>query len=294
MGVTRHGLWLALAALAVAGCESGPAPTKPQVVATVYPLWEFSRQVAGARADAVALVPPGVEPHDWEPAPRDVSLTRRASVFVHSGTGLDAWSQKLLTGGAAPRVVVDASRGLDLIRSGGVIDPHVWLDPRLALAQVEAIEAGLVQADPSGREIYSANARAYASRLDALDRAFRAGLEDCARRDLVTAHAAFAYLARRYRLTEWPAMGLTPEAEPSPADLAALVRRARGLKVTHVFYEPLVSPRIAETLGREIGARPLPLDPVEGLTRQDSEAGLGYVELMQANLTNLRTALDCR
>jgi len=154
MGVTRHGLSLALATLAVAGCESGGPPTKPQVVATVYPLWEFSRQVAGARADAVALVPPGVEPHDWEPSPRDVSLTRRASVLVHSGTGLDAWSQKLLTGGAGPRVVVDASRGLDLIRSGGVVDPHAWLDPRLARAQVEAIETGLARFVEWYRDFY--------------------------------------------------------------------------------------------------------------------------------------------
>jgi zinc transport system substrate-binding protein len=291
--VTRRLLSLALAALA-AGCGSGAAPAKTQVVATVYPLWEFSRQVAGTRADAVALVPPGVEPHDWEPSARDVALVQRASVFVHSGTGLDAWSRKLLAGGASPSVVVDASRGLDLIRSGGFTDPHVWLDPVLARAQVQAIEAGLGRADPGGREAYAANARAYVARLDALDRAFSAGLEDCARRDVVTAHAAFGYLARRYRLTQLAVMGLSPEGEPNPADMAALVKRARRLKVTHIFFEPLGSPRIAETLGREIGAQPLTLDPVEGLRSSDREAGLGYIELMQANLANLRTALGCR
>ena len=284
---------LALALLA-AGCGASSAPGKPQVAATLYPLWEFSRQVAGARADAVALVPPGVEPHDWEPSPRDVALAQRASVFVHSGTGLDAWAQKLLAGAARPPVVVDASRGLDLIRSGGVVDPHAWLDPRLARAQVEAIEAGLAQADPAGRETYAANARAYAARLDALDRAFSDGLRGCARQEVVTAHAAFGYLARRYGLTEVPITGLRPEAEPNPADMAALVKRARGLGVTHVFFEPLVSPRIAETLGREIGARPLPLNPVEGLTPEDARADRGYIELMQANLANLRTALGCR
>jgi zinc transport system substrate-binding protein len=293
MGVTRHLLSLALATLA-AGCGSPSAPAKPQVVATVYPLWEFSRQVAGPRADVVALVPPGVEPHDWEPSPRDVALVQRASVFVHSGTGLDAWSQKLLAGDPSRTVVVDASRGLNLIRSGGVTDPHVWLDPTLARAQVEAIEAALARADPAGRETYAANARAYVARLDALDRAFRAGLHDCARREVVTAHAAFGYLARRYGLTQLAVMGLSPEGEPNAADLAALVKRARGLKVTHVFFEPLVSPRIAETLGREIGAQPLTLNPVEGLTRPESEAGLGYIEVMQANLANLRTALGCR
>jgi zinc transport system substrate-binding protein len=111
---------------------------------------------------------------------------------------------------------------------------------------------------------------------------------------VVTAHAAFGYLARRYQLTQLPMMGLSPEAEPNPADMAALVKRARGLKVTHIFYEPLVSARIAETLGREIGARPLPLNPVEGLTKQEAESGVGYIELMQANLANLRTALGCR
>jgi zinc transport system substrate-binding protein len=191
-------------------------------------------------------------------------------------------------------VVVDVSRGLDLIRSGGLTDPHVWLDPTLARAQVQAIEAALARADPAGRETYAANARAYVARLDALDRAFRAGLHDCARREVVTAHAAFGYLARRYKLTQLAVMGLSPEGEPNAADMAALVKRARELKVTHVFFEPLVSPRIAETLGREIGAQPLILNPVEGLTRQESEAGLGYIEVMQANLANLRTALGCR
>lgn len=290
----RRGVLVIAWALLAAGCGAGSAPGKPQVVATVYPLCEFSRQVAGTRADVVALVPPGVEPHDWEPSPRDVALAQRATVFVHSGTGLDAWAQKLLAGDPKRQVVVDVSRGLDLIRSDGVVDPHAWLDPRLARAQVEAIAAGLAQADPAGRETYATSARAYVARLDALDRAFSEGLRDCARRDMVTAHAAFGYLARRYGLTEVPVMGLRPEAEPSPSDMAALVKRARGLGVTHVFFEPLVSPRLAETLGREIGARPLPLDPVEGLSPEYARAGRGYIELMQANLANLRIALGCR
>ncbi|HUM15671.1 MAG TPA: zinc ABC transporter substrate-binding protein [Candidatus Nitrosotalea sp.] len=290
----RRALSLALALLAAAGCGPGARSPKPLVVATVYPLWEFARQVAGTRADAVPLVPPGVEPHDWEPSPRDISLVQRATVFVHSGTGLDGWSQKLLADGKSRSVVVDASRGLSLIRVGAATDPHVWLDPTLARAQVQAIEAGLARADPAGRDIYAANARAYIARLDALDQAFTAGLGDCARREVLASHAAFGYLARRYRLTELPMMGLSPEAEPNPADLAAIVKRARGLKVTHVFFEPLVSARLAETLAKEIGAQSLPLNPVEGVSKQEAEAGVGYIELMQANLANLRTALGCR
>jgi zinc transport system substrate-binding protein len=286
---------LALALLAAAGCGPAAPPAKPLVVATIYPLWEFSRQVAGDRAEVVSLVPPGVEPHDWEPSARDVSQVQRATVFVHTGTSLDAWAQKLLADAPGRRtVVVDAGRGLSLIVTGGATDPHVWLDPALARSQVQAIAAGLEQADPAGAAIYGENARAFVAKLDALDQAFAAGLADCARREIVTSHAAYAYLARRYRLTQVPVMGLAPEAEPSPADLAAIVKKARSLKVTHIFFEPLVSPRLAETLSREIGATPLLLNPVEGVSREEAAAGAGYLELMRANLTNLRTALGCR
>jgi zinc transport system substrate-binding protein len=288
-------LALALAAaLIVAGCQGAPAPGKAVVVATIYPLWDLARQVAGDRAEVVSLVPPGVEPHDWEPSARDVTVGQRATVFIHSGTGLDASATRLLAGLRGGTRVIDASIGLDLLRQGAGVDPHVWLDPTLARTQVQTIANGLAQADPAGGPVYLENAAAFVARLDALDQAFTAGLRDCARRELVTSHAAFAYLARRYSLTQVPIMGVAPEAEPSPADLAAIVQTARRLKVTHVFFEPLVSPRLAQTLAREIGATALPLDPIEGASREQAAAGTGYVELMQANLANLRVGLGCR
>ena len=293
--MTGRGLARALVLLALAGCAPAAPPAKPLVVATIYPLWEFSRLVAGDRAEVVSLVPAGVEPHDWEPAPRDVSQVRRAAVFVHSGTNLDGWAEKLLADLTGRRgVVVNARGGLSVLTVGGITDPHVWLDPTLARVQVQAIAGGLEQADPAGRAVYAENAKAFVARLDALDLDLAAGLADCARREVVTSHAAFAYLARRYRLTQVPVMGISPEAEPSPADLAAIVRTARRLKVTHVFYETLVSPRLAETVSREIGATPLPLNPIEGVSRAEAAAGTGYLELMRANLANLRTGLGCR
>jgi zinc transport system substrate-binding protein len=285
---------LALALLALGGCAPAAPPAKPLVVTTIYPLWEFARQVAGDRATVVSLVPTGVEPHDWEPAPRDVSQVRQAAVFVHTGTPLDGWAEKLLADLPGRRVLVNVRGGLGVLTVGGITDPHLWLDPTLARAQVLAIAGGLEQADPAGREVYAENAKAFVARLDALDLEFAAGLADCARREVVTSHAAFAYLARRYRLTQVSVMGISPEAEPSPADLAAIVRTARRLKVTHVFYETLVSPRLAETLSREIGATPLPLNPIEGVSPAEAAAGTGYLELMRANLANLRTALGCR
>lgn len=292
MRATSDGVVVA-ALLLLIGCQGPAAPTRPLVIVTVYPLGELARHVAGDRAEVVTLVPPGVEPHDWEPSPRDVSLVQRATVLVHSGTTLDAWVTRLLAGLPSRVTVIDTSRGLSLLPQGPGSDPHTWLDPTLARAQAQTIAAGLAQADPAGRAGYEERAAAFAARLDALDAAFAKGLATCARRELVTTHGAFGYLARRYRLTPVSIMGRAPDAEPSPADLAAVVQTARRLHVTHVFVEPLVSPRLAETVAREIGASTLPLDPIEGVSRERSGAGTGYVELMEANLASLRAGLGC-
>jgi zinc transport system substrate-binding protein len=170
----------------------------------------------------------------------------------------------------------------------------VWLDPVRAQAQVEAIRAGLDRMDPANAAAYAVAAEAYRAKLDALHAAFQAGLKHCARRDVVTTHAAFAYLTQRYGLTQVPIHGLAPEAEPSPAELADLVKVARQRKVKYVFFETLISSRLAETLAREVGAQTLVLNPIEGLTREEQAAGRGYLSLMEANLKNLRTALDCK
>ena len=281
------------ALLLLTACQDPPASGRPLAVVTVYPLGELARHVAGDRAEVVTLVPPGVEPHDWEPSPRDVSLVQRATVLVHTGTVLDAWVARLLASLPGRVRVIDTSAGLRLLPQGAGADPHTWLDPTLARAQARTIAAGLAEADPAGRAGYEERAAALGSRLDALDAAFAAGLATCARRDLVTTHGAFGYLARRYRLTQVSIMGRTPEAEPSPADLAAIVQTGRRLRVTHVFVEPLVSPRLAQTLAHEIGAATLPLDPIEGVSRERTAAGTGYLELMEANLASLRAGLGC-
>ena len=291
-------LGLLLCVLAVAGCQQSPAPGgKPLVVASFYPMYEFARQVAADRAQVISLVPPGVHGHDWEPTPQDVAQVRRARVFVYNGAGFEPWADKLIKEAAGPStVVVAASAGLTVARTGadGGMDPHVWLDPVLAQSEVEAIRTALERGDPAGKAAYAANAAAYGAKLTALDARFDAGLRDCARREVVVSHAAFGYLTRRYRLEQIAVMGLAPQSEPSPAALAAIVRTARQRKVTAIFLEPLVSPRLAETLAREVGVRLLMLNPIEGVTRQEATEGTGYLDLMARNLESLRTGLQCR
>ena len=295
---TAAGPWFLLAVLLAAGCQQTPAPDgKPLVVASFFPMYDFARQVAADRAQVISLVPPGVHGHDWEPSPQDVAQVRRARVFVYNGAGFEPWADKLIKEAAGPStVVVAASAGLTVARAGGDggLDPHVWLDPVLAKGEVEAIRAALERGDPGGKATYAANADAYGLKLTALDTRFDTGLRDCARRDVVVSHAAFGYLTRRYRLEQIAVMGLAPQAEPSPAALAAIVRTARERKVSAIFLEPLVSPRLAETLAREVGVRLLTLNPIEGVTKQEATEGAGYLELMTRNLESLREGLGCK
>jgi zinc transport system substrate-binding protein len=285
---------------------------KPLVVASFYPLYEFAKQVAGEHAEVISLIPAGIEPHDWEPAPQDIIRVQRAKLFIYNGAGLEPWVEKLLRDAKARgTAVVRATERVALLagdRPGHehaakpgapkgdthAVDPHVWLDPVRAQAQVEAIRAGLAKADPANAASYAANAQAYRTKLAALDMAFATGLKQCARRDFVTTHSAFSYLARRYGLTQIPIQGIEPEAEPNPADLAALVKLAKARKVRYVFFETLVSAKLAETLAREIGAQTLVLNPVEGLTKEEEAAGKGYLSVMDENLQNLRLGLECR
>lgn len=295
---TAAGPWFLLAVLLAAGCQQTPAPDgKPLVVASFFPMYDFARQVAADRAQVISLVPPGVHGHDWEPSPQDVAQVRRARVFVYNGAGFEPWADKLIKEAAGPStVVVAASAGLTVARAGGDggLDPHVWLDPILAKGEVEAIRAALERGDPGGKATYAANADAYGLKLTALDTRFDTGLRDCARRDVVVSHAAFGYLTRRYRLEQIAVMGLAPQAEPSPAALAAIVRTARERKVSAIFLEPLVSPRLAETLAREVGVRLLTLNPIEGVTKQEAVEAFGYLELMARNLESLREGLGCK
>ena len=173
-------------------------------------------------------------------------------------------------------------------RTGGEehgVDPHVWLDPVRYAAIAERIGEEL------GRR---PEAERFAATLRALDREFRRGLSRCARDEIVTSHAAFGYLAARYGLKQVAITGVSPEAEPTPRDLEDVVRQVRAVGATTVFFETLVSPRLAETVAREVGASTAVLDPLEGLTEKEIAAGEDYFSVMRENLAALRTALGCR
>ncbi|CAM3830710.1 metal ABC transporter substrate-binding protein [Cohnella lubricantis] len=290
--------------------------SKLQVVATFYPMYEFSRQVGGELADVTGLIPAGAEPHDWEPSAKDMALISEADVFVYNGL-VETWADKALASAANDkRVAVQASEGITLQEGvaeeeeedghdhgtaaegtsdeegGKVLDPHVWLDPVLAQKEVANIAAAFAKADPAHQDKYKANADAYIAKLQMLDQAYRDGLKTVKRHDFVTQHAAFGYLAKEYGLVQIPIAGLSPEQEPSPEQMAGVVQQAKERDIQTIFFETLVDPKIAETIAKEIGAKTDVLNPIEGLTEDDKQQGLDYIGIMENNLAALQKALN--
>jgi zinc transport system substrate-binding protein len=272
-----------LSAGLAAGCgnSSEGGDGREQVVASFYPLAFAAEEIGRREVDVVNLTPAGTEPHDLEVTPRDVEEVRSANLVLLLGHDFQPQLEEAAGDGGNVLRLLDTP-GLNRFSND---DPHVWLDPlRYALI------AGRIGSALDAPE----QAEKFAARLRALDREYRRGLAHCDRHEIVTSHEAFAYLAERYELRQIAITGLSPEAEPSPGDLANVVDQVRKTGATTIFFETLVSPRIAETVARETGAKTAALNPIEGLTPDESKRGENFFSVMRSNLASLRTALGCR
>lgn len=274
-----------LVAPAGTGCGGGAsgASGDTEVVAGFYPLAFAAQAVGGDDVEVTDLTPAGAEPHDLELSVRDVERIRSADVILYLGGGFQPALEDAVE--SAGVRAVDLLEGVELRDGDDGLDPHVWLDPLRFAAIAERVGAEL-GAEREGEEL--------AVRLRTLDREYELGLARCDRRELVTAHDAFGYLAERYGLEVVPIAGLSPEAEPSPRDLERVARLVRDRGVTTVFVEPLISPEVAETVAREADAETLVLDPLESLTPEELERGDDYFSVMRVNLEALREGLGCR
>lgn len=302
-------LFIGAYALTVPEKAVAPQAEKVSVTASFYPLAEFARQVGGAHVDVQALIPAGVEPHDFEPAPRQIATVYESDLFLVNGGGVDAWAVRLIPSVAEKGVktlemdtlVTDLLSPTEIEEEeeeegheAELFDEHFWLSPTLAKRQVEAIRDALAEIDPVHAEEYGKNAFAFTAELEALDQEYRADLTSCDIRVAVTSHAAFAYLARDYDFEQLPITGLSPDEEPSAGALAKVAGLAKERGVKYVFFEILVSPELAQTVAREIGAQTLVFNPLEGLTEEELARGETYLTVMRANLEHLRTAMLCR
>jgi len=261
---------------------------KLKVAASYYPLYDFAKQVAGDKADIQNLTPVGTEPHDYEPSPSILISAERSDVFIYNGGHMEPWAQKFLAD--YDHTAVKASQGISL-KAGQ--DPHFWLDPVLAQKIVDSIRDGLSKADPSNKAYYAQNAEDYNKKLATLDNAYRTGLASCQQHTVISSHEAFSYLADRYGFTVESIAGISPEEEPSISRLAMLSNLVKTSGIHYVFFESLVSPRLADTIAQETGAKTLVFDPIEGLSETDQKLGKNYIGIQYENLANLKKALAC-
>lgn len=317
--------------LAACGGTGGADGGKVSVVTSFYPVQFVTERVAGDNAEITNLTAPGGEPHDLELSPRQVADVQDADLVVYQSEFQTAVDEAVDQADRAKGTTVDSADGVTLIEEAdeehveeghsaeedhaheedhadeeghsdeeghdheghdhGGVDPHVWLDPKNLEPVTEHVRDALIEIDPDHADDYRANAEALLGDLATLDEDLTTGLADCKVRDIVTSHAAFAYLAQAYDLTQVPIAGIDPGTEPSAAQLAEISDLVKADGITTVFTETLVSPAVANTVAREAGVQTATLDPIEGLTEETSDED--YLSIMRTNLATLQKANDC-
>ncbi|MFE9191321.1 metal ABC transporter substrate-binding protein [Micromonospora sp. NPDC007208] len=297
-----------LALGAGAGCSTGGAagadPQRVDVVAAFYPLQFLAERIGGDAVRVTNLAKPGAEPHDLELNPSQVGEVSDAELIVYLKGFQPAVDDAVAQNGGdrafdvtSVQPLLDASAGGHdhegeeghAEESGGK-DPHVWLDPTRLAGIGDQLAQRLGKADPDHAADYTSRAAALRADLTTLDGEFKNGLATCQRREIVTSHAAFGYLADRYQLDQVGITGLSPDVEPSPQRLAHVIEEAKEHQATTIFFETLVSPKVAETIAGQVGAKTAVLDPIEGLAAGSNG---DYLSVMRTNLRTLQTALSC-
>ena len=270
-----------LASLSGCAADGGVSDDgRVDVAVSFNPMAELAEAVGGDKIDIYTIVPDGSEPHDFELKAKDIQAVAEAEIFVYNGAGMESWAQAAVSASENSTLIeVDASKGCDLITTGGVADPHVWLSLKMAKIQAQNIKDALVQADPDNREYYEGNYSDFSSEIDELYAEYKAKFDALQSKNFVTGHAAFAYFCRDFGLKQSSVEDVFAEGEPTARKIAELVEYCRENNVDTIFMEELASPKVSETLANEIGAK------VERIyTLESSEGNDSYLSGMRKNL----------
>lgn len=285
------------------------------VITTLFPLYDFTKHIAREKASVSLLLPPGVEAHSFEPKPGDIVKINKADLFIYTGKYMEPWVESIIKSiDNKNLLIIDTSPGITLLenRAGankygvsekpderphkhGSIDPHIWLDFENAGRMVDTILKGLVKKDPANKDYYTKNAETYKAQLDLLDKKYRESLSCCKKDSFIHGgHFAFNYLARRYNLKYLSAYPGSPDSEPTMKQLIALKKKMEELNIKAIFYEELITPRVAEMISKETGAIMLKLHGAHNVSKEELERDVTFLSLMEENLKNLKVGLQCQ
>lgn len=279
--------------------ESG----KLSIITTLFPQYDFCREIAGDRADVSLLLPPGVESHTFEPTSADIIKIEKSDVFIYTGDSMEAWAGRII--GSINNTdlrVVDISENISMKETEShhshehshEKDPHIWTSPKNAMIIVEHILRNLIEADPENKDYYTANAQNYIRRLGNLDLDFRDLVEKSVNKKVIFGgRCAFLYFLEEYGLDYMSAYAsCSTENEPSADNLTNIIDTVKKEKISAIYYEELTDPKIGRTLCEETGAELLLLHSCHNVSKEDFESGVTYLSLMQQNLENLRKGLQ--
>lgn len=290
--------------------------TKISVTASFYPLYYFAKEIGGDKVNVVNITPAGTEPHDFEPTATQIKDIYQSKLFLFNGAGLDTWASKLQPDLDKNQVTnVEITKNLTVLKplekvneseqehageekgkeshKDEEFDPHLWLDPKLAIKQVETITENLIKVDSKNKSVYEQNSSKLLNKLNLLDQDFRQKLSKCEKNEIITSHNFMQYVAKNYGFKSTPISGISPDSEPSSQDLSQIAKIVKDSGLKYIFTESLISPKLSQTLAAETGAQTLVLNPIEGLSQEQINKGEDYISMQKQNLDNLKIALQC-
>ena len=295
-------LLLVIPMLFTIGCskenkENENSEGKIKIYTSIYPLYDFAKKVGGDKVDVTNLVPAGTEPHEWEISTSDIVNLEKADMLIYNGAGIENWTDKVISTLENKDIsYVKTSEGLDIHKIGkkdsqednkhshGSYDPHTWLSIKNAKQEMENIKNALVKYDPDNADYYEDNYEKYAKKFDELDKKYSNTLGPIKNKTIIVAHEAFGYLCEEYDINQEGIEGLTPDSEPDPARMRQIIKFAKKNNVKTIFFEELVSPKVAQTIAKEINAKTEVLNPLEGLSEEQINNGEDYFSVMEKNL----------
>lgn len=290
-----------------------------EVYASTFATAAIAREIGGDQVSVKMIVPPGADPHSYEPTSKQLTEIAKGDLFLLTGTTLEPYSKKIQESLNGTDVrFVETSKDVNLLESDatlhaheeeghddhatdehaheeeghdhGKYDPHVWLDPVNAKAMARSITTALSKEVPKDKATFEKNLKAFDQQADELDEQFKQAVADGSKKELLVTHAAYGYLAERYGFTQLPIAGISPSDEPSQKQLAALVKEARMHDLKYVAFEETVSPKVARVIQKEIGAESVTIHNLESVTKAQQNSS--YFKLMEENVQTLKQALQ--
>ena len=286
---------------------------KIKIVTTLFPTYDFSKEIGKDKVEVKLLLPPGIEAHSYEPTPKDIAEINNADIFIYTGDLMEPWVKKLLSSLNNKNLkIVDVSKNIELKEFDFEDehnekdtheneeehiygkDPHIWTDPILAKTIVQNIADSIIEVDLANKSFYDENKIIYDKKLDNLDTEFKNLVKKSPKKEIVSGgHFVFGYLFERYGLTYHSAYeGFSPNAEPTPKQLKSLKETIAETHTKYIYYEELIEPKLAKLLSNELGLQLLLLHGAHNISKEELATGNTYYEIMLKNIENLKLGLD--